>query len=659
MRALGIVTTVRVVSPTKLKFGDFREKPMLDLMRKHAKSWMIKFLIAAIAIVFVFWGAGSFRGRTLSKVATVNEVPISVAEYDETHRRLLERVQQQYKDIMTDELLEAMNLKQQALNQLIDNYIIFQEAEKMGLGVDDQELQRQIARVPYFQVDGHFDKRAYLRALSAMNYSSADFEEIMRRDILNSKMMNLVSGLAKVSEKEALDYFHFSRDRINLEFASFKADRFNDQAEPTQEELTAYFDENKENYRVPEKVKADYMAFRKEDFMDKVDVTEDDIAIHYEDHLSEYQQPEKVKARHILFKLDPKAPQDEVDKIRARAEEVLQKIKAPDATDFAEFAKEYSEGPSAEKGGDLGWFVREDMVEDFSNVAFAMEKGQISDPVRTDYGFHIIKVEDKQPAKTITLDEVRDKIHDTIASQRAGTEASFIAEDAWDEIAMTQDFEGTAKKMGVEIKTTEFFTENAPLPEFGFDQKFNQVVHSLAVGETSPILELRNGNFIAKVVEKKESYLPELKDVREAVLKDLLRKKSMDKAKEEAEAFLKIAQGEGGWIAAEEQTAAPLDTTGPFSRNQPIPKVGGDAGQASDSFNLKTAGQIGPKLFESRDGYFVVRLKEKLPATKEDFDKEKDGLMKSLLSAKSQQYIQQWLTEAKNQADIKIEESFL
>ena len=421
---------------------------MLDLMRKHAKSWMIKFLIGAIAIVFVFWGAGSFSNKTVTQVAVVNEVPISVADYDETYRRLLERVQQQYKNILTDELLEAMNLKQQALNQLIDQQIIYQEAQKMGLDVDNQELQRQIARVPYFQVGGKFDKATYMRMLSVMKYSSADFEEAMRRDILNSKVLNLVGDLAKVSEKEAKDYFHFTRDQINLEFASFKADRFKDGIETTPEEVAKYFEENKENYRIPEKIKIEYMSFRKEDFMDKVDVSEDDVAIYYEDHLDQYQQPEKVKARHILFKLDPKASQEEVDKVKAKAEEVLAKVKAPDAPDFATLAEEYSEGPSAPQGGDLGWFTREDMVAPFSDAAFALEKGAVSDLVRTDYGFHIIKVEDKQEARTVSLDEVRQTIHDTIAAQKAGTEASFIAEDAWDEIAMSQDFEATAKKIG-------------------------------------------------------------------------------------------------------------------------------------------------------------------------------------------------------------------
>ena len=172
-------------------------------------------------------------------------------------------------------------------------------------------------------------------------------------------------------------------------------------------------------------------------------------------------------------------------------------------------------------------------------------------------------------------------------------------------------------------------------------------------------MELRNGNFIAKVTEKQESKLPELKDVEEAVTKDLIQKKSMDKAKDAADAFLKTAQEKDGWDGAVTMMTPPVDTTGSFARNQTVPKIGADSKQAADAFNLKTVGQVVPTPFQNRDGYYVVRLHEKLPATQEDFDQEKETLMANLLNSKSQEYIQQWLAEAKSKAQIKIEQSFM
>ena len=383
---------------------------MLDLMRKHAKSWVINVMIAAIAIVFIFWGAGTYRQKELANVATVNGEPISMTEYQDTYRRLLNTVQNRYGDQLNDEILDSLNLKKEALEALIDEALILQQARDMGVEVIDQEVEAAIAENPMFQVDGRFDKKRYLNMLSRFPYTPSEYESLIRQERLSQKMRSLIQGMAKVTPTEAREYFHLINDRINLEFVLFNPDKYLDEVVISPEEVKTFYQANKERYRLPAKVKVSYMAFPSKDFEKAVEVTDDEILDYYETHLDDYREPEKVMARHILFKLDQDAPEDKAAEVKAKAEKVLAEIKAGSPDDFRNLAIKYSEGPTAPTGGALGWFSREQMVKPFSDAAFAMEKGQVSDPVRTRFGWHIIKVEDKRPASEKTVDDVREQI---------------------------------------------------------------------------------------------------------------------------------------------------------------------------------------------------------------------------------------------------------
>lgn len=671
---------------------------MLDLMRKHAKSWVINVLIAAIAIVFIFWGAGSFRKQEATKVATVNGEPISVAEFQETYRQLLEMAQNQYKDFLNDELLQLLNLKNQAMDRLINEHIIAQQAGALGVSITNDAIQRNIAETPLFLVDGKFNAKRYQSMLARFGYAPAQYEEMVRKDLVNREVIRLIGSMAKVSENEAKDFFHMINDKVDLDFVKFPPEAFRDKASFTPEEVDKYYENNKEKYRMPAKVKVSYLAFRPSDFEGDVVVGEDAMADYYELSLDSYREPEKVKARHILFKLDSNATPEELAKVRSKAEAVLAKAKAEGA-DFAALAMENSEGPSAPQGGDLGWFARNEMVDQFSDVAFKMKKGEISDLVRTDFGLHIILLEDRKAATSRTFEEVKDEIRTKLAKERAAEAAAEKAETVYEEISLTQDFKAAAEKLNLEPKETGFFSQEEIQTNASADPKFNQFAVALKKGENSPLLDLSDGHYLINCLERAESYLPELKEVRAQVEEDLTMEKAGELANEAAKAFIKEVGEKKDWDKAVEALQLPDTTvktdkvdepgdtgetseageakegenageavetmgiesgsTGAFSRYESIPNIGSNQAIINKVFIIKSVGDVAPEPFKTDLGYYVFRLGEKLPALDDDFQKQKENLMKRIQQGKAQTLVQKWLDSVKQKSEIVLEEGVI
>jgi len=631
---------------------------MLDLMRRHAKSWIINIIIAAIVIVFIFWGAGTFRREELTKAAEVNGEPISIADFEEAYRQLLEMARAQYGDYLDDELLQTLDLKKQAMERLINERLMFQQARSMGLKVTDEELQARIARTPIFQVDGVFNPDRYRNMLSRFRYTPEDYERLVRRELLGRKIIRLVSDLAKVSPREIEDFYHLTNDKVSLDFVLFAVKDFRDKVKPAEGELAEYFGKNKENYRVPLQVRASYLLFRPKDFEDKFKVGEDELAEYYELNLDSYREPEKVRVRHILFRIDPDTSPEEAALVRSRAETVRQL--ALKGEDFAKLAQEYSEGPTAKNGGDLGWLAREQMIEPFAEAAFKLEKDQVSDLVRTDFGLHLIKIEDRRPARTRTLEEAKDEIREKIIKERTREMAADQAAEAYEQLGLTGDFKAVAEKFGRGLQTTEFFSANTSLIDRDLPPKFNEVALTLKPGDIGPLVDLEGGQYVLmKCLDRKDSYLPKLEEVRAAVEGDLSEEKALEMARQTASDFLSGLKDKGGWEPAVEKHGLAAETTGAFTRGEAVPKIGPALPLKKAAFALTDPGQVGPEPYQGDQGYYVIRLKERLPASEKELRESQEELKKRLEAGKGQLYLQQWLETLKAQAEIEVEDKLL
>jgi len=630
---------------------------MLDLMRRHAKSWIINLIVGAIVIVFIFWGAGSFRKRQPKYVALVNDEPISYFTYHETLNKLYQNARAQYGAAWNEDMVKLLNLKQQALEGLINDLLVLQRAQALKISVSDEELQQSILDTPYFKVDGVFNQRRYDFLLSQNHLTPDGYEALERRRLLVEKMSGAVAGMAKVSPTEVEDFFHFTRDQVDLDFLLFQPQDFERTAEVTDAEQKAFYEAHKDKYQKPAQVRVAYVFIRPKDVESEVVVDPKEVEEDYELNRETYTQKEQVKARHILFKLAENASPEEEQKVQAQAEKVLKM--AQKGEDFAKLAKQYSQDTNASQGGELGWFERERMVAPFSEAAFGLKKGQISGLVRTQFGFHIIEVEDRREGGVRTLDEVRSEIEDKIRKRKAVELAGDRAAELFEKANLNQNFAAAAAAYKLTPTETGFFSQDQPLPDLGLRKQFNEVALSLKQGEIGPVVDFPDGHIVMQALERKETYVPAFDEAQGEVHADLVKAKAADLADKEARRVLALMKEPGGWDAQVRALGRSPDSTGLFSRMNPSQKIGPQDDLVTAAFLLKTPGQIAPNVYRNDKGAFIIRLRSQEPASPLDFVKTKDNLTYSLTVRKGQMYVQEWLKTIRSLSKIKVEESLL
>ncbi|MEZ4551945.1 MAG: SurA N-terminal domain-containing protein, partial [Desulfobacterales bacterium] len=389
---------------------------MLNAMRQSAGSWIIKVLLGIIVVAFTFMGVGSFNARQNAKVATVNGDIIDITQYQRAYYNVLENLRARFGNQLNDEMIKMFNVRQQALDGLIETTLLHQTAKQIGLRVPDAELAQSIAQIPAFQQNGAFDPQRYKILLSQNRLTPESFEAMQKEAMMMDRLRFMVTKSAKVSDNEIRQWYEWENTSVDIDYAVFKAADFKD-IELTDQMLQEYYDAHKEEYKTQPKLQARYVKFDPESYKSAAVVSSDEIQQYYDEHLEEFKQPETVSARHILFKVPQDADAETNETARQKAAAVMEKARAGE--DFAELAKTYSEGPSKDNGGQLGEFKREDMVKPFSDAAFAMAAGDISEPVKTQFGWHIIKVESHNPASTLALEDATGQITEKLADRKA------------------------------------------------------------------------------------------------------------------------------------------------------------------------------------------------------------------------------------------------
>ena len=625
---------------------------LLGIMRKHAKSWLIKCLIGIIAVVFIFYFGYSFTAKQGLKVAFVNGDLISSQEYQKAYYDLLEALQRQYKAAWNDNLIKVFDLKNKALNNLINRKLISQEAKRLGLDVTEIEAQKAIMDYPPFKVNGQFDKRLYRSILNRNRMNPEDFEADIGQDLLEKKLKQFLFSFIEVTDQEILDYYTYSNEKIKIDFVQFKPDKFKESLKLDQISLEKFFDKNKEKYRVPEKVKITYLEIDPEVFKAQVKIGDKDIKDYYDFNIDIFRHPKQVKASHILFKLARDAAGEEEKKVKERAEAVLEKARQGD--DFSALAKEYSEGPTKSGGGDLGYFSAGKMDKSFEEAAFKLKINEISDLVRTPFGYHIIWVEDIKEAETKTMDEVRDQIIDNLFANTSGELAHEKGLSLIDQMPYDIDLGKYAAEHELKAKHTGYISKDENIPGIEDDKKLRQSLFSLEKNGTSELIELEGKFYIFQVSDRKASYLPEFKEVVDKVEKDYIPYLMAEEAKKAAETYLaELHKGES-WDKLAESIHLKSEETNFFSRKDSIPGIGYAPALHESAFSLDTNKRYPDKIFENEKGAFVIRWEASEGIDKEKYQKEKQQFRFSLMQAKHKRFFEKWLENLKKNAEIEI-----
>lgn len=626
---------------------------VLSLMRKHAKSYLIKFMIALISLVFIFYFGFSLRSREVQKVAMVNGEAITEVDYHKAYRDLVRSFRNRYGDLWDEHMAERLNLKSTALNNLINQKLISEEARRLGFGVTEAEIQKFIMSYPAFQVDGKFDKERYRSMLNRNQMSPEDFEALLSRDILEDKIKQFLLTFVPVTKQELRDQYTYANEEIKISYVVFKAQDFKQSVTVDQGAMREFFKEHRNDYRIPEKVKAAYVLFDPRSFRNQVQLTEEEIRSYYEYHLDRFKVPKRVRARHIFFPVPENAGETQEREIRDKAKRILNK--ARQGADFSALAREYSQDPSSRaKGGDLGYITKGDMAESFEKAAFALNEGEISDLVRTSRGYHIIKVEDIKEPRTKPMDQVRKDIISDLTREISADKAHERCLSFMDHMPYEVDLPDYAKERGLEVHYTDFFSKRESPPGLKANNEIRQTLFSLQENETTDLVELNGKFYIFQVTDRKSSYLPEMEEVLDQVRTDFINDRAAKKATAAAKEYLNSLRKGRDWeVLASKEGLSPSQSDY-FTRLEGIPKIGHVPGLIEEAFSLGQDQRYPKQVFDSPKGAIVIRWEGKKRIDEEAYQKNKEQYRLSLMRAKHQRVFQQWVQGLRQKAEIEI-----
>ncbi|MEJ2658146.1 MAG: SurA N-terminal domain-containing protein, partial [Desulfobacterales bacterium] len=540
-------------------------------MRKHAGNWLIKLLLGAIVIVFIFWGVGSFRSQRGGRVALVNGDQITLDEYQNAYNNIIEQLRRRFGNKLDEKMIETLKVKKMALNQLIDNRLLIQEAKRLDFHVSKKELANAISHISAFQRAGVFDSRLYRGVLDRLRMTPETFEAAQKDQMLIEKLRALVTSSAKVSDQEVRQWYDWINAAVDMEYVLFDPNHYKN-FQPSGEETKAFYEKHKENYKTDTMVKVRYIHFDPNQYRSKVKLTDEELRDYYDENLESFKKPETVVARHILLKLKPDADPETVKKVKEKALKIVKL--AREGKNFAELAKKYSEGPTRNNGGYLGEFTKDSMVKPFADKAFSMKPGEISEPVRTRFGWHIIKVEKVNKAHTISFNDAKKEIQKKLTDNKAKSLAYDEAEAVSDVAYEGDDLIKAAKERHLKILTTDFFSKNSPIKGISNPSKFAAVAFDLTTGEISDVQEMGNGYYIIQLLDKVPPKIPPFDNVKEKVKADLIKEKQNQKAKADASEFLAALKSGKTMSAESKQFHLTPKTTGFFKRSASIPDIG-------------------------------------------------------------------------------------
>jgi peptidyl-prolyl cis-trans isomerase D len=629
---------------------------MLDIMRKNASSLLIKIIFSIIVIVFVFWGVGNFQENRGNRVALVNGEEITFDAYRNAYNQYVENLKSQYGNNLSQEILEMFQIPTTVINSLINRELLMQAADDLDIEVTDAELAAAIQSMDVFRQDGAFNTERYVQLLQINDMDQKLFEIDQRESMLIDKLYTYITTGIKVTDGEIREWYEWINASVDIDYATFVPYEIND-IEPSEQELIDFYDLNSENYRTQPSVRVRYLVFRPENFTAEATVEDAYVQAYYEGNASEFETEKTVEARHILLSVDENAADDVVDEKLKKAEEILAMAKS--GKDFAELAKEYSEGATRETGGLLGEFKEGDMVAPFSEAAFSMAEGELSEPVRTQFGWHLIKVEKVNEASVKPLEAVADQIREQLTEEAAMEMAYEKADEAFDLALSDDDFEKTAASLGMAIQTTDYFTSAGPETGISDPQAFAAAAFGTSGTEISDVINIGGNYYILQKTGELSSEVPDLEVVKERVRSDVITQMQREQALTNAEEFLSAAKVAGSLENAAGTTGIEVKSSGFFKRSDSIPYIGYESEIVTAAFLLSDDNKIADQVFEGSGGYYVVQLRERKSPDTNELESQRETIKSQLISQKQQIVFNDWLETLMAESDITVEEGYL
>ena len=633
---------------------------MLDRMRRH-KGWL-KWSLGLVVVTFILLyvpdflggrgryslqGTGTDLGET---IASVEGHPITAGEFRRAYLNQVQAYQNAYGGQMNEQLLKQLGIDQRILQQMIDEEVALAEAGRLKIRASDAELRQRILTMPAFQENGKFIGDQRYRQLLRMQRPPMrpdEFEQQLRRSLVVQKLRAALTDWVNVSDTEVDQEFRRRNEKVKLELAVFNADAFRAAVTATDADIAAHFTANKEQFRVGPKRKIKYLMIDLQSLRSRVTIPPQDVRRYYDQNIEQFSTPEQVKASHVLIKV---AEGTDDAAARKQAEDVLAQARA--GKDFAELAKQHSQDDSNNKnGGDLGFFGRGAMVKEFEDAAFAMQPGQISEVIKTQFGYHVIKVTDKKAAETRPFEQVKPQIEDQLKWERAQQQAQQIADDIADDLKKPEDFDKVGKARGLTVAESGLFTREEPISGLGFAPEASATAFELKKGQVSDPIRTPAGMAFIAVTDEKESQIPALADVKDKVRDDLLKKKAVEAARQKA-ASVAPSFKSGTFAAAAKAAGLEVKTTDLVARGSQLPEIGASDEVDAAVFALPVGGVTDP--IATSNGVVIARVAERHDVTPQDIAQGRNALREQLLNERRNRFFSAYMTKAKQKMKIEI-----
>jgi peptidyl-prolyl cis-trans isomerase D len=627
---------------------------MLDRMRRH-KNWL-KWSLFIVVIAFILLYIPSFMRTpgmplgTQDVVASVEGRDITVGRFRRAYQQQIQQYRNQFGGNMDERLLRQLGIDQRIVQQMIEEEAALVEAQKLGIRASNEEVRERIQSLPYFQENGQFvGETRYRQMLQAANppLRTDEFEDQVRRSVVVEKLQAALTDWIAVSDAEAEAEYKRRNEKVKLSVVNFPEDKYAESVTATDAEIAAAFEADKDKYRIPEKRKVKYAAIDTQAIRERIPVTAEDIQRHYEDNQKQYSTPEQVRASHILFKTEGK---DEAD-VKKQAEEVLAKVKAP-GSDFAKLANQYTEEEIGKtRGGDLDFFERGRMAKEFEDAAFALQPGEVSGLVKSPFGYHIIKVTDRKPASKRSLEEVRAQIEDQIKWERAQTEAQRIVDEVSPLLKTPADFDTVAKSRGLSVGESGFFAREEPIAGIGQAPAVAERAFALKEGEVSESIRTPQGFAFITVTGTQAARIPPLEEVKAKVRGDVVKKKAIEAARQNA-AMLAPKLKSGDFAAAAKAAGLTAESTELLARGAAIPQAGASPAVDAAAFSLPVGGVSEPITTDT--GAVVIKVLEKKEVTPAELSAGKQQMRDELRNERKSRFFSSYMSKARERMKINI-----
>ncbi len=626
---------------------------MLDRMRRHAYSWTTRIVLGFITVIFMFWGIGTGFFSQVHPVATVNGTRILGDEVGREADSLRRNIEQIYGQ-RAPAVLKSINLRQEALDRIIENRLIDDQARRLGIAVSQQALEDKIASERAFQLDGQFDFRQYQEVLRENGMLPVEYEDATRTAMIQQTLTDMVEAGVQVSADEVRHAFNLRNELIGLSYLEVPYASFTAKIDPTPQQLQDYYNHYRDQFREPERIKIAYIHYQPLALAANYTPTDKDIEDYYKRNLkSRFTHPDQAHASHILILVPEGATASEKAAAKKKADDVLEQVHRPGA-DFAKLAAKYSEDPSTRlKGGDLGFFARGQMIKPFEDAVFAMKPGDIQ-LVETRFGFHVVKLDEFKPAHTDTLAEARPGIIELLRTQ-AGAKLARSALDEDLQAALSgQDLGAIAKKRGIEVVETPYFAEGEPIKGVDENRELSDAAFKLDKGQVRAV-PAGGAPYLVKLVDRAPAHIPPYKDIEAKVRDVYVRANAMSEARAQAQKLLEQIKSPADFQSVANANHLEVHAVEPFARSAAtVAGIGAFPEVTDAAAALPEVPGVIPRVMENGGNAYVFELTSRTLPSDEDWKSIEQKFTDEYLAERRARAWTAYLDDLRAHADVVV-----